>query len=215
MIDNEMLDAPAGVPTNSEPVRQDWPESTEVRHLQIVLADKAIADLCGNLIDNLRRLDSLAAAKKADADEYKSRIEGVQKEVDAAADVIKSGKDSAEVTCRWRYECQYVDGLPVYHSELKTLVREDTYEPIETKPISPSDRQMVLPIEIESGPTTEEMTAALHAAGWAISEADPEEACGFLAVSVNGYAARPIDADSMADAVAILFRDRESAATKS
>lgn len=202
-MDTQMLEAPAGsatIPTESR--RQDWPEVTETRRLGVNLTEGDIVEKSRQLIRGLRKIEELSAEKKASALRYAALIEEEEKGVEDASQIVNTGKDSKEVLCRWEYEVNDYDAeqFPIYHSGLKTLVRQDTLETVEIKPITADDRQMTL--SIESDPEADR--AALLALGWTVveSESNTDGDAAFLAVDLNGEEV-PVHADSLAEARAI------------
>lgn len=196
---NQMLETPTGSATES-PVRADWPESTEVRELSVSLTEPEINETARDLVDRLREVESLNASKKASADHYKSKIEEVEKKIEDLSTVVKSGKDRRSIPCRWLFQTNNFDasGAAIFHSEMKTLIREDTGEMVEVKPITSEDRQMNLPLSDEE--TMEVNMDAIADAGFTLAETTDGTA-PFLLTSPFGEQSE-IHADSMAEAAA-------------
>jgi len=164
-----MLDEPAAV-TGDTPIRQQWPESTETRTLQVTLPDTEVIERAQLLCKELREADDLANQKKASADHYKARIEAKEKEIEDSKAVVTSCKEDRPIVCRWIFETNGFtnEGAAIYHSEMKTLVRDDTGEYVAAMPITQSDRQMVLPLD-ESEATRANMEA-IETAGYVLEE---------------------------------------------
>lgn len=200
-MDTQMLEAPAGsatLPTESR--RQDWPEVTETRRLAVNLTEGDIVEKSRQLIRGLRKIEELSTEKKASAARYAALIEEEEKGVEDASQIVNTGKDSKEVLCRWEFEVNDHDAekCPIYHSGLKTLIRQDTLETVEVKPISADDRQMTLSIETAD---PEADRAALLALGWTVVESEDDGDAAFLAVDLDDQEV-PIYADSLAEAQA-------------
>lgn len=199
----ETLEAPAGVATTDSPIRQDWPEATETRELTTKLTDSSRIVVVMDYFKQQARVEGLQREKKAAAKEFDNEIDAAEKVMNDLADSVKTGTARGSVLCTWLFEVNSLDpdGKPIYHSGTKTLVRSDTGEVVEIKPISQEDRQMTMPL------TDEEQQAAnieaLKAAGWTLAEApaDSEHGAPFEATHEDGKV-RPVYGDSMAEAVA-------------
>ena len=212
---DQMLETPAGAAIATEtPFRADWPESTETRELNVSLTDDQIIEQSRVLIDKLREVETLTAAKKASADNYKTRIEEVEQKIEDVSIVVKSGKDRRQVPCRWLWQTNNFDasGAAIFHSEMKTLIREDTGEVVEVKPITFEDRQVNLPLGDEE--TLEMNQKAIMAAGYTLEETPDDSTLEspFVMIAPDG-GETPIQADSMAEAAAKARKHIEDAAT--
>jgi len=199
----ELLETPAGVATADSPIRQDWPEATETRELTIKLSDASRIDVMMDYFKQQDRVTGLEILKKSTAKDFDSRIDEAEKTLHDLAESTKTGTMRGSVHCVWHFETngRDVNGDSIYHSGTKTLVRSDTGEVVEIKPISQEDRQMTMPL------TDEEQQAAnieaLKAAGWTLAEApaDSEHDAPFMLKHESG-AFRSINGDSMAEAAA-------------
>lgn len=199
----EMLEAPAAEqPPTETPVRLDWPEATEVRPLDTDLNDDQIVTKARELVDSIRKVEALADQKKANAEHFKALIEDEEKRKDELQNIVKSGKDRTDTICRWHFQTNGINELGelLFHSELKTLVREDTGAVVEIKPITADDRQLHLQLgEVES---LDSLIQQLADAGFEVVETPGEpgdDEAPFLMVGLNGCS--PIQADSMASAL--------------
>lgn len=199
---DKMLETPAGSAVTTEPpLRLDWPESTEVRELNVELTEPQLIEQGRTLVDYLRECEDLVQKKKASADSFKSRIEAVEKKIEEVSLVVKSGKDRREMMCKWLFQTNGFDpaGEPIFHSELKTLVRSDSGEVVEIKPITSEDRQVNLPLGEEE--SLEINMKAITDAGHELKESPPdcELDSAFVLEGPDG-SVTPIYADSLAEA---------------
>lgn len=166
-----MLEEPAAVETTADtPLRQQWPESTETRTLQVTLPDTEVIERAQLLCKQLREAEDLSNQKKASADRYKSLIEEKEKEIEDSKTVVTSCKEDRAIVCRWIFETNgfNAQGAAIYHSEMKTLVRDDTGEYVAAMPITQSDRQMVLPLD--QNEETRVNLDAIETAGYVLEE---------------------------------------------
>ena len=198
----EMLEAPAGVTT--PPVRLTWHESVETRELPVDLSETAVIERARQMITERRECDALADAKKASADKYKVLIEAKEAEITISEDVVNTGKTRVLVPCRWIFEANGVDaiGAPQYHSDMKTLLREDTGEAVQVLPITNEDRQVSLPLEMGSM-ADKVKTSLLAAAGWTVRETPAETTdheAGYEAIGEAGER-HPLYCDSLGEAI--------------
>ena len=198
-----MLEAPAAEqPPAETPVRLDWPEATEVRPLDTDLSDEQLVERGMSLVMHLGEAESLANQKKSSAERFKVLIEEQQEIIDTLSLTIRAKKDRVETLCRWHFQTNGVNeiGELLFHSELKTLVRDDTGAVVEIKPITADDRQLHLQLgEVES---LDSLIQQLEDAGFEVVETPGEPGDGeapFLMVGPSGSS--PIMADSMATAL--------------
>lgn len=212
---NEMLETPAGasVPGNTPP-RVDWPESTENRELGVTLSDEERIRHGLHLCDQLREAEALAEEKSATAKRYAAAIESKEKEIEETKDIFKTGKVRRNVPCQWKFQIHGLDaeGNGIYHSEMKTLVRDDTGEVVEVKPITQEDRQMNLGLDPEERLAAN--TATLTGRGYTVKPRPEDEAGDEPFVMVHGESGEEtsIQADSIAEAVAKAVVQTEPAA---
>ena len=197
-----LLESPAG--TTAAPVRMPWHESTETRELPVLLTESAVIERARRMIDERRECEALADAKKASADRYKILIEEKEAEITISEDIVKTGKERAMIACRWIFEANGVDeiGKANYHSDMKTLVREDTGEAVEVRPITNEDRQVSLPLEPGSLADNVKLEM-LTAAGWTVQETPEGTTDHEAAFEASGEAGErhPLYCDSMAEAI--------------
>lgn len=174
--DEDILDTPGGeaVP-GTEPVRQDWPESTENRELPVELTEEERLQFARDAFKAHDDVESLKVDKKHAAKNFDQRIKDEETRYDELSDVAKSGHIRRKVPCVWKFETNGVgpDGKEVYHSSMKTLFREDTGAVVEVVPISDGDRQMTMPLgDEESHAANVESLAGL---GWFVTEAGNDD----------------------------------------
>ena len=201
---DEMLEQPAAMQPTETPVRLEWPESTEVRELDTDLNDEQLVERGLSLVMHLGEAESLANQKKSSAERFKVLIEEQQEVIDTLSLAIRAKKDRIKTPCRWVFQSNGydADGALLFHSELKTLVREDTGAVVEIKPITADDRQLHLALGDEE--TLDGIKQQIEDAGFEVVEAPGEPGDGeapFLLVGPNGSS--PIHADSMAAALRI------------
>lgn len=167
-----MLEQPAGEAI--EQPRQDWPESTETRQLQVNLTDEEIVEESRSLVRHLREVQSLESQKKASNDRFKAQIEEQEKLIEDLKTIVNSGKTRRDVSCSWQFEMNghAAGGDRIPHSGMKTLIRDDTNETIKVKPITDEDRQLLLGLSYEE--SMEANLAAIESAGHTLAETDPE-----------------------------------------
>lgn len=195
------------------PIRPDWPEATERREVTVTLTDDERITVGLDHIKQIGRTTALTAEKKATAKQYSIEIdESKQKEAEIS-EAYLSGKARRMVSCTWKFQSNGYDanGVLLYHSELKTLVRDDTGEVVEIKPITAEDRQLILPLGEEE--SLEVHMAAITAAGYTLGETpnDSDHDEPFLLTAPDGNET-PIQADSMAEAAAIAQKHLPAAA---
>jgi len=199
----ETLEQPAGddAPGEATTPAHDWPESTERRELPVKLTETAQIEKAVEYVHAQRAVENAIEAKKHAAKMAAKEIEEMEKARDELGYVVETGKTRQMVHCRWVFESNGLDGagLPLHHSAMKTLVREDTGEVVEIKPISEEDRQMILPLSEEE--SAEAAEAFVKAAGYEVREALPEDGHA-LAFSMFGGDGKlwAILADSIAGA---------------
>lgn len=202
-IDNTaMLAEPAATVATEAPVRLNWPASTETRELETELNDDQIIERGRLLVDHLRKADSLANQKKASADHFKALIEAEEETIEALSIIVKAGKDRCQVPCHWVFQANGPDKELIgfaYHSELKTLVRDDTGAVVEIKPITPEDRQINLPLGDEEAHQVN--MQAITDAGYTLVETPEghENPSPFILTAPGGEVCG-FEADSIADA---------------
>jgi hypothetical protein len=153
-------------------------------------------------VHKLARKGSLEDAKRSTAKDYQARIEAVEKEIEEISLVVETGKTEGLVECEWLFETSGLDasGDPIYHSELKTLIRRDTGEFVAIERITQEDRQANLPLSDEE--QREPNKAAIDAAGYTLEEAPEDSEWSFVLTGPDGVT-EGIAADSMAGAAAI------------
>lgn len=130
---------------------QDWPESTEDRHLPVKLTDDERIAAGPALVDLLIEEDRVTAEKASMASQYAGKLKELAEKVAYQRNVVSSGMDRRAVPCHWRFECSGIDenGAGIHHPDYKTLFRSDTGEVVETIAITSDDRQRNLPLSEE------------------------------------------------------------------
>jgi len=204
----QMLETPAGAaPAEDAAPRLDWPASTETREVTVVLTDEEHINVGFDLIKQINRTASLVASKKASAKEYAIQIDESKEKETEISEAYLTGKARRRVSCTWHFQTNGFDseGNLIPHSELKTLVRDDTGEKVEVVPITAEDRQLILPLGEEE--SLEVNMEAIIDAGYSLMETPNESDLDspFVLTDPDGNET-PIDADSKAEAAAAARR---------
>lgn len=205
----QMLNTPAGTaaPLADAAPRLDWPASTETREVTVTLTDEEHIQVGFDLIQQINRTTALVANKKASAKEYAIKIDESKEKETEITEAYQTGKARRRVACTWHFQTNGFDaaGNLIPHSELKTLVRDDTGEKVEVVPITAEDRQLILPLGEEE--SLEVNMEAIVDAGYSLAETpnDSEWDAPFVLTDPEGNET-PIDADSKAEAAAAARR---------
>jgi len=206
----QMLETPAGTATplaEDAAPRLDWPAATETREVTVSLTDEEHIQVGFDLIKQISRTTALVASKKASAKEHEAKINESKEQEAEITDAYQTGKVRRRVACTWHYQTNGRDaaGSLIPHSELKTLVRDDTGATVEVVPITAEDRQLILPLGEEE--SLEVNMEAITDAGYSLTETPNESDLDspFVLVDPEGNET-PIDADSKAEAAAAARR---------
>lgn len=140
-----------GLQAPATPPVMNWPMAEEKKYLRCELDDKDRLKYCGESAALVETINQLEDQKKASASQYKAAIEEKQARLSRISGVIRSGWEERETECQWMYETAGIDanGMPIFHPEKKTLVRNDTLTVVEIRDITSEERQMALPLEEE------------------------------------------------------------------
>ncbi len=79
--------------------------------------------------------------KKIEMERFKDELTSTDLGIDKLVSVIRSGMEDREVDCEWK---------PDWTTMVKSLIRLDTNEPVQTMPISENERQTALPLDGET-----------------------------------------------------------------
>jgi len=108
------------------------------RNLFCKLTDEEVLAYSRSVASKLGEKDREDKHKKRAAKEFDSRIANLESEVVDLIEKVNTGEEMREVECEWRYE---------WTSNTKVLVRLDTGEEIDKRPIEADERQATLPEE--------------------------------------------------------------------
>ena len=143
------IDKPEETPSNGltvvtdtpEPIPTAYREVTENRALKVILSQKEREEHTQELARSIGDITNLEEDKKASASRYKAQIEEKQARQNRLSTLIQHGWDERSVKCAWHFETsgKDADGNIIYHPEHKSLIREDTGEVVEVKPMSEAD----------------------------------------------------------------------------
>lgn len=110
-------------------------EKKITRNLEVNLTAVELKAFGATLAIETQNLDDLKREAKNVAKQYKESIDGKTVEVLRLAGIVHNEKEVREVECEWRF---------AWGENTKTLVRLDTHEIVETRPIEASERQAML-----------------------------------------------------------------------
>lgn len=132
-----------------------WPEAKDKRYLRCDLKPEEINDLGKRNATLGAEIDGFKDAKTATMKQFAADIEGREAQRRSNEMSIRNGWVTRETECHWVYETSGKDSVTGefnYHPEKKTLVRDDTGEPVEIAEITQEERQMALPMAEEQPP---------------------------------------------------------------
>ena len=125
----------------------EWPEQREKRRLPVRLTPEKLQAASDEMAETLRAIESLEAAKKAVASDYKGKIEKNKQRLRELTETIQSKEELQDVECQWIFECRGInDTGAIEDPEYKTLQRLDTLAAVTTMKITDADRQTTLPL---------------------------------------------------------------------
>ena len=97
------------------------------------------------MAETLRAIESLEAAKKAMASDYKGKIEKNKQRLRELTETIQSKEEASGCRGQWIFECRGInDTGAIEDPEYKTLQRLDTLAAVTTMKITDADRQTAL-----------------------------------------------------------------------
>lgn len=110
-------------------------EKKITRNLEVNLTAVELKAFGATLAIESINLSDLEAEKSRITKAYKESIDEKYEEVMRLAGIVRNEKEVREVECEWRF---------AWGENTKTLVRLDTHEIVETRPIEASERQAML-----------------------------------------------------------------------
>jgi hypothetical protein len=113
------------------------------KSLICILTDKERREYGISLATTLGDMEKVEAEKKAEMENYKNRLAGMQAKVDDLSSKVRNGKEWRDVDCHVMY------GTP--DRQHKQTIRLDTGETVSTDIMSEADLQLIIPLE-DDGP---------------------------------------------------------------
>jgi len=109
------------------------PKKSETRHLPCTLTIDEIAAHAAELAIKVRDHDVIEEEKKSANSTFKARLDGLETEMRRLARLVREKKESRDVECMWvaDFDAGRVD-----------LVRQDNGEIVDTRAMTPEDRQV-------------------------------------------------------------------------
>jgi hypothetical protein len=132
-----------------EPKANPWPEVKESRSLPCKLGQAELSEKSDEMARHQLEVNNIEAAKKSANSHFKAKLDEKAAQLTGLAQAIADRAEYRSVKCEWRFEQAGFDSdrNPVFHPEQKTLVRLDTGEAVEVRPITDAERQMKLNLE--------------------------------------------------------------------
>lgn len=118
------------------------------RVMTVQLSDQEIVNAAREIAAQIRQLERLKFEKKANAKNYDGMIASVEEEIGSLRDKITTGKWETEVTCA---------EVPNYDTREMLVIRTDTDEIIERRPMSAEEAQTDI-CEVEGAEGDQEQT---------------------------------------------------------
>lgn len=110
----------------------------EPHKLLCPLDEKARADAANELASAIQKLESLDGEKKSVTADYNGQIKMVKQATHTLSQKVTNGEEMRSVNCELRLN---------YTKLTATLVRADTKETVEERPMTDEERQMELDLE--------------------------------------------------------------------
>lgn len=110
------------------------------RRLPVAISDKTKIEYGKELAIGFERVDNLEEQRKATNANFKSQIEGIVVAMRPIRSALKTGVEYEDVECD--------EQIDLDNNEV-AIIRCDTNEVIDTRPITDADRQEGLPMDVE------------------------------------------------------------------
>lgn len=111
------------------------------RSLDVSLTATEVAAYSKTLSIEVENRNDLEREAKSVASKYKDSIDVKKKEINDLATKVRSERERRAVPCKWNFD---------FNANTKTLIRQDTFELVETRVIEPSERQAWLQLQDEA-----------------------------------------------------------------
>jgi len=105
------------------------------RNLDVALTHEEVSAYSKTLAIEIDILNSLEAEKARTAKAYKESIDEKKDEINLIAGKVRSESERRDVSCKWNFD---------FDRNTKQLIRQDTFDFVETRVIEPSERQAYL-----------------------------------------------------------------------
>lgn len=113
-------------------------EKRVMRILPVKLTNREVIERGQLAAQVLEKIDEIESSKKAHAQVCKERSEKLEAELRRLSFIVKREEEDRIVECVWKFD---------FMKNEKNLVRLDTAEVVETKPMTDEERQIALEIE--------------------------------------------------------------------
>lgn len=105
------------------------------RSLDVNLTHEEVDAYSKTLAIEIDNRNALEAEAKSTAKRYKESIDDKKDEINLLAGKIRSEREQRQVPCKWTFD---------FDANTKKLIRQDTFDLVETRVIDPSERQAYL-----------------------------------------------------------------------
>lgn len=116
------------------------PNDLVTRTLDVNLTAEEIAAYSNALAIEVDNRNALESEAKSSAKRYKESLDEKKDEINILAGKVRAQKEPREVSCKWDFN---------FNANTKTLIRQDTFDLVETRVIEPSERQAYLQLTEE------------------------------------------------------------------
>jgi len=120
------------------------------RSLDVNLTHEEVAAYSKTLAIEIDNANALEAEAKRTAATYKESLKEKKDEINLLAGKVRGEKERRDVSCRWDFN---------FNANTKKLIRQDTFDLVETRVIEPSERQAYLQLTAENEEAPEEVVA--------------------------------------------------------
>lgn len=105
---------------------------TEYRSVQVNLTEAERSERGKALAREVDSYTEVESTMKLEAAKYREELKAKRAKIDLLARVVDTGRETREVPCHWR--AQHARGIAI-------LVRADTSETVDTRPLTAEERQ--------------------------------------------------------------------------
>lgn len=125
-------------------------EKRVTRILPVKLSKSEVVERGQLAAQVLHKIDEAEAEKKRVAADVKERTEALESELRRLSYIVEREEEDRTVECSWHFD---------FMKNEKNLIREDTGEVVETKPMTDEERQIALEMGDQKEPETAEVAA--------------------------------------------------------